>query len=235
VEVWHSAAGAVPTKVAVLSATGTPLTVAEPTGEPPGGTAQFGDFKLVSKANAYGSNIALVRANGTPWPTIVSGAVVLGADARVTGTNQGGSTAIGYDSAADGPWSTAIGSGARSFIKGTAVGGGARAEQQGVAMGFGALARSSNNLTGVAIGGGYNGSVGTTSTDGAHSVGNAIALGINTTAQHLTVQLLANNTASGTAKAFLGPDRLVTLTELKAVVASAADFTDFKAKIAALT
>jgi hypothetical protein len=234
VEVWHSAAGAVPTKVAVLSATGTPLAVTAPqTGNTMRQLAGLGAWAVRVSDGTYGSIAITDQATqpGGLW------SVAIGNEAKCVGNT---SLALGKGAVAGGSSAISIlggtvpqesiGIGTSSIVGNYCVGignGAATTGDQATAVGN----KAKSGLYGNAFGAG---------TDAA-AVG-SVALGYSnstygaarTTASN-TVQMLGNAMPSGMGKVFIGPDRLVTLTELKAVVASATDFTDFKAKIAALT
>jgi hypothetical protein len=218
VEVWHSAAGAVPTKVAVLSATGTPLTTV-----PAASTAAA----VLGGAGVYAANQSIMIGRPADLgQSMARGQSVLLGDGGGTST---GSVAVGWyalrNVQAAGAQNAAIGSQA-----GVSLTTGTMNTLVGARAGSNTFGQGANVVTGsrnICIG--YGAAVATEATN------DAIAIGHEAYAAANTVQLLPNKIASGTGKAYLGPDRLVTLTELKAVVASATDFNDFKAKIAALT
>jgi hypothetical protein len=218
VEVWHSVGGAVPTKAAVLSATGTPLTTV-----PAASTAAA----VLGGAGVYAAKQSIMIGRPADLGQLMARSLaVLVGDGG--GTSEG-SVAVGWyalrNVQAAGTSNTAVGSQAgHAITTGTTnvfIGMRGGTAYQGI----GADVTTGNR----------NVCVGSGATTATSDTSDAVAIGYQAYAAANTVQLLANKTASGAGKVFVGPDRLVTLTELKAVVASATDFNDFKTKIAALS
>jgi hypothetical protein len=266
VEVWHSVAGAVPTKVAVLSASGTPLTLA--TRATNGESVRLGAAMLRTSDTggfAYGAGVGAANNNNVIFGIYAGEKITTGDGNLIVGNRSSSRLTTGSFNVAlasnmhttTGTGNIAVsgvGNGAWLVSNGTTahftqppggkvelyVDGGTDVREDGVPIsGYHTPAPGPHTYTGqnmsitMRSGGAINNSfLAGQYSYVSHDKGFAwhgYAAGAN------TAQFFDNNLPSGSARMFLGPDRLVTLTELKAVVASATDFNDFKTKIAALS
>jgi hypothetical protein len=216
--VWASAGGAVPTKTATLSATGTPLTTVP---------AASTRAAVLGGAGVYAANQSILIGRPADLGQLMARnlAVLVGDGGGASES----SVAVGWyalrNVQAAGTSNTAVGSQAgHAVLTGTT----------NVFIGM----RSGTAYQGIGSDvttGNRNVCVGSGATTATSDTSDAVAIGYQAYAAANTVQLLANKTASGLGKVFVGPDRLVTLTEMQAVVAASTDFADFQARFAALT